>query len=66
MNHQYRDLVERITDSDTKLLKVFYNFGLTNNQRMTELEGNDAGLRQRIGTIEVRLLEVERRLNPTS
>jgi len=68
MNHRYRDLVERITDSETKLLKVFYNFGVTNNQRMVELEGNDEGLRRRIGTIEVRLLEVERRLKmpPTS
>lgn len=63
MSHQYNDLVERITDSETKLLKAFCSFARTSNQRMVELEGNDAGLRQRISTIEDRLLEVEKRLN---
>jgi hypothetical protein len=63
MSHQYNDLVERITDSETKLLKAFYSFAQTNSQRMVELEGNDAGLRHRVGTLEVRLLEVEKRLN---
>jgi len=26
MNHQYNDLVERIADSETKLLQAFYSF----------------------------------------
>jgi hypothetical protein len=30
---------------------------------MVEIEGNEMALRSRIGTIESRLLEVERRLN---
>jgi hypothetical protein len=63
MNHQYNDLMDRITDSETKLLKAFYSFAQTNSQRIVEPEGNDAGLRHRVGTIEVRLLEVEKRLN---
>lgn len=34
MNHQYNDVVERITDSETRLLKAFYTFAETNNKRM--------------------------------
>ena len=63
VNHGYSDLVERITDSETRLLKAFYNFAQSNSKRMTELEGNEAAIRSRIGTIEDRLMEVERRLN---
>ena len=63
MNHQYRGLVERISDTETRLLNAFYAFGQTNQKRMTELEGNEAAIRSRIATIEDRLLEVEKRLN---
>ena len=61
--HQYNDIVERISDSETKLLKAFYSFGQTNSKRMVELEGNEAALRGRIAVLEDRLLEVEKRLN---
>jgi hypothetical protein len=27
MSHQYNDVVERITDAETRLLKAFYSFG---------------------------------------
>ena len=30
MNHSYNDLVERITDAETRLLKAFYSFAETN------------------------------------
>ena len=30
MNHGYNDLVERITDAETRLLKAFYSFAETN------------------------------------
>ena len=33
------------------------------SKRMTELEGNEAAIRSRLGTIEDRLMEVEKRLN---
>jgi hypothetical protein len=33
MNHQYNDLVERIADSETKLLQAFYSFAESNQQR---------------------------------
>ena len=63
MNHGYRDLVERITDSETKLLKAFYSFTESNQKRFTQVEGNEAALRSRVASIETRLLEVEKRLN---
>ena len=62
-NHQYRDLVERISDSETRLLKAFYDFAQSNQKRMTEIEGNEAAIRSRLATIEDRLLNVEKRLN---
>jgi len=34
MNHQYNGLVERIADSETKLLQAFYSFGESNQQRI--------------------------------
>ena len=55
VNHGYSDLVERITDSETRLLKAFYNFAQSNSKRMTELEGNEAAIRSRIGTIDTGL-----------
>ncbi len=63
MQHLHQDVVERLGDTETRLLKAFYNFGQSNNKRITEVEGNEAALRSRLATIEDRLLEVERRLN---
>lgn len=37
MNHQYRDVVERIADSQTELLKAFYGYAQGNNKRVAEL-----------------------------
>lgn len=56
-------LREQIQDTETKLLTAFYDFAKTNQQRLSELEGSDAALKRRIGSIEDRLLEVEKRLN---
>lgn len=61
--HQYHDVVERLSDSETRLLKAFYDFAQSNQKRMTELEGNEAAIRSRLATIEDRLLNVEKRLN---
>jgi len=56
-------LHEQIRDSETKLLTAFYEFAKVNQNRLSELEGSDAVLKRRIGSIEDRLLEVEKRLN---
>jgi hypothetical protein len=63
MNHQYRELVERISDTQTEVLRAFYSFAQTNNKRVLEVEGNEAALRGRLGTLEDRVLDIEKRLN---
>jgi hypothetical protein len=63
MQHNYNDLAERITDGETRLLKAFYGYAESNQKRMVEVEGNEAALRSRLGTLEGRVLEVEKRLN---
>ena len=42
MAHGYHDLKESMRDMQTELLKVFYNFGVSNSKRLTEIEGNEA------------------------
>ena len=37
MQHMYNDLVEGISDSETKLLKAFYTFAETNQQRLAQV-----------------------------
>jgi hypothetical protein len=38
MQHLHHDVVERLGDTETRLLKAFYNFGQSNNKRITEVE----------------------------
>ena len=61
--HGYTDLLEKITERETSLLNAFYSFAAGNNKRVVELEGNEAAIRSRLGTLEDRMLQVERRLN---
>lgn len=63
MSHGYNDIVERIHDAQTELLKAFYGYAQGNNKRVAELEGNEGAFRSRLATLEDRILEVERRLN---
>jgi transposase len=63
MNHQYNDLVERIADSETKLLQAFYSFAQSNQQRFTQVESNTNAVTARLAILETRLLDVEQRLN---
>jgi hypothetical protein len=62
-NHMYNDLVERIADGETRLLKAFYNFAESNQKRVAEIDSDQAAIRSRLGSVETRLLEVEKRLN---
>ena len=43
MNHQYDDLKETLRDSETKLLKAFYSFAESNQQRLAQVEGTTNG-----------------------
>jgi|HubBroStandDraft_1064217.scaffolds.fasta_scaffold36197_4 hypothetical protein len=63
MNHNFADLAQRISDRETRLLKAFYDFAESNQKRMTEIEVSQSALRNRLATIEDRLLQIEKRLN---
>lgn len=56
-------LVETFRDAQTELLKAFYSFGESNRQRVAQLEGNQSALIARIGTLEDRMMELERKIN---
>src|SRR5690348_5762449 len=59
MQHIYDALVERIADSETKVLQAFYNFADSNNKRLIQTEATDALLTSRVSTLETRVLEIE-------
>jgi hypothetical protein len=63
MQHIYDNLVERMADSETRLLQAFYGFAEAINKRVLQGEMNDAMYLARFGTVESRLLEVEKRLH---
>lgn len=55
-------LIEAFRDSQTELLKAFYSFTESNRQRVSQLEGNQASLITRVGTLEDRMTDLERRI----
>src|SRR4051812_23663552 len=61
--HGFDELTESFRDGQTKLLKAFYAFAETNQQRLAQVDVNTAALIARLATVETRLLEVEKRLN---
>ena len=63
VSHIHDDLVERLNDSETKLLQAFYSFADTNNKRLIQGEAATALVISRITTLEDRVLELEKRLN---
>jgi hypothetical protein len=63
MQHMYNDMVERMSDIETKLLKAFYTFAESNQKRLSETERENAGLKERLSILETRMLAVEKRLN---
>jgi division protein CdvB (Snf7/Vps24/ESCRT-III family) len=56
-------VVETMRDIQTEMLKAFYSFAETNQKRLTEAEREAAALKDRLATVESRLMEVEKRLN---
>jgi len=54
---------EAVHNSETRLLKAFYGFTEATQKHFIDLDRSDSSLRERLGVLEVRLTEVERRLN---
>ncbi|HYL73294.1 MAG TPA: hypothetical protein VEU96_03765 [Bryobacteraceae bacterium] len=63
VNHGHDDLVERIHDSETRLLQAFYSYADTNNKRLTQDGAVTAVLISRVTILEDRVLGLEKRLN---
>jgi cob(I)alamin adenosyltransferase len=63
MQHTHDDLKETMRDIQTELLKAFYSFAESDQARLTQTERDSSGLKERIGILERRLTEVERKVN---
>lgn len=60
---QKDELIEAIRDSQTEVLKAFYGFSQTIQDRFKENDDSEAAIKRRMTTLESRILEVEKRLN---
>ena len=56
-------LVEAIHDSETKLLKAFYTYAEATQKHLLDLDKSDGSIRDRLGALEARLINVEKRLD---
>ena len=60
------EVQERVRDAQTEILKAFFPFQQSSDIRMRKLEANlsntDTALTERMGVVERRLQEIERRL----
>lgn len=52
-----------VTESETRLLEAFYGFAESNRREISDLTRSDSSLRERLDTIENRVLQIEKRLN---
>ena len=56
-------LTETIRDTQTELLKAFYNYAQTSDERIASTEAETASVKKRLAILESRIKEVEKRLN---
>ncbi len=54
---------EAIHDSETRLLTAFYGWAESTRKPLTDLDLSDTAIRQRLASLEGRLLVVEKRLD---
>jgi hypothetical protein len=57
------ELMEAVRDSETKLLKAFYTFAESNQQRISQVEASNGAVIARLATLESRITIVEKHLN---
>ena len=61
--HGFDELKETVRDAQTELLKAFYNYAQSNDERVGGAAQESATLKKRLAIVESRITEVERRLN---
>jgi hypothetical protein len=57
------ELVEAIHDSETKLLKAFYDYAESNRLRMVTIEVEETNLSKRLAIVEDQLLAIRKKLD---
>ena|SRR5689334_16435481 len=55
-------LREALRETNSELLKFFYNYAVGNDTRLAETEAESAAIKKRIAALETRITELERRL----
>jgi len=55
-------VIETMRDIQTELLKGFYNYAHSADERMASNEGEASSVKKRLAILESRMTEVERRL----
>jgi len=56
-------VIETMRDMQTELLKAFYSFTSSQHTRVSQLETNESAVVARLGTLEARVLDLERKVN---
>ena len=56
------ELLEAMHDIETHLLKGFYGYTESTQKHLNQLDREDGSVRERLGTLEVRVKELERRV----
>ena len=62
-HHIHEDLVERINDSETRVLQAIYAYADAANKRLAQEESATAAVNGRLSNLEGRVMELEKRLN---
>lgn len=61
--HGFDELKETMRDGQTELLRAFYNYAQSNDERVATVEHDSGSVKKRLATLESRMTEMERRLN---
>ncbi len=63
MSQPHQDLVTRMHESRTTLLNVFCGIAESTEERLNQIEANQAAIRVRLDSLGGRMFEVEKRLH---
>lgn len=61
--HGFAELKETMRDGQTELLRAFYSYTQSNDERLAAVEQDAVPVRKRLAILESRMTEVEKRLN---
>lgn len=62
-HHEFDELRETMRDVQTEMLRAFYSYAQTNDERVSAVEQDTVPVKKRLAILESRMTEVEKRLN---